>query len=271
VYLWQALTPLHLAASAAGGSPLGAEFWLSSLGAFGVFLVLFAETGLLIGACLPGDSLLFTAGLFCSTTATSTVSSGAVSGPHLPLPWVLLAAVAGALAGAQVGFALGRRGGRALLAGTGNRHVRRGMASAEELFSRYGYGKAIVLARFIPVVRTVINPLAGVLTLPARSFAAWQVVGGLVWSLGVTLAGYALGASVPGVEAYLPPAIAVVVCVSMIPVGLELWRARRLGQAGSRGGHRAATGHYDHRVTDHASADHPGTGETVVISGEPLR
>jgi membrane protein DedA with SNARE-associated domain len=83
VYLWQALTPLHLAASAAGGSPLGAEFWLSSLGTLGVFLILFAETGLLIGVFLPGDSLLFTAGMFCSTTATGTVSSGAMSGLHL--------------------------------------------------------------------------------------------------------------------------------------------------------------------------------------------
>lgn len=257
MYLWQALTPLHLAAAAAGGSPLGAEFWLSSLGTLGVFLVLFAETGLLIGVFLPGDSLLFTAGMFCSTTATGTVSSGAMSGLHLSLPWVLFAAMAGALTGAQAGFALGRRGGRALLARTDNRHVRRGIARAEELFSRYGYGKAIVLGRFIPVVRTVIHPLAGVLTVPARTFTAWQVVGGLVWSLSVTLAGYALGASVPGVDAYLLPAIVVVVCVSMIPVGVELWRARRLSEANSGARHRAAVGRDGHRVTDHRGSQ-PG-------------
>lgn len=266
---WPALIPLRLAVAAAGGSPpLGPEFWLSSLGTFGVFVVLFAETGLLIGVFLPGDSLLFTAGLFCSTTAT--VSSGAASGLHLSLPWVLLAAVAGALGGDQVGFVLGRGGGRALLARTGNRHVHRGMARAEQLFTRYGYGKAIVLARFIPVVRTVINPLAGALSVPARTFAAWQVVGELVWSLSVTLAGYALGASVPGVDAYLLPAIAVVVGVSLIPVGLELWRAHRPGPAHARGRRRMA-GNDGHRVADHTGAGDPDVDATVVISREPLR
>jgi membrane-associated protein len=103
----------------------------------------------------------------------------------------------------------------------------------------------------------VIHPLAGVLTVPARTFTAFQVVGGLVWSLSVTLAGYALGASVPGVDAYLLPAIVVVVCVSMIPVGLELWRARRLSEANSGARHRAAVGRDGHRPTDHRGSQ-PG-------------
>ncbi|MDA3624043.1 VTT domain-containing protein [Saccharopolyspora oryzae] len=202
----------------AGGNPLGPEFWLSSLGAFGVFLVLFAETGLLIGFFLPGDSLLFTAGVLCATSATSAM--------HLDLSAVLVAALAGALVGAQVGFALGRRGGRRLLARSRNRHLHRGMERAEDLLARYGHRKAIVLARFIPVVRTVLNPLAGMLDVQARTFAVWQVVGGLVWSVGVTLAGYGLGASIPGIDQYLLPVIAVVVLVSLIPVGLEIWRSR---------------------------------------------
>jgi membrane-associated protein len=200
-------------------NPLSATSWLSGLGAAGVFLVLFAETGLLIGFFLPGDSLLFTAGLFCTTGATAPV--------HLSLPLVLVAAVAGALSGAQTGFILGRRGGRAALAKLGNPHLNRGVERAEELFSRYGHAKAIVLARFIPVVRTVLNPLAGILAVPARTFTLWQALGGLLWTIGVTVAGYVLGASVPGIDQYLLPIIAVVVVLSLLPLALELWRGRR--------------------------------------------
>ena len=210
---------VHSVLLAAGGNPLSASFWLSSLGAFGVFLVLFAETGLLIGFFLPGDSLLFTAGLFCTTRATSSI--------HLSLPLVLLAAVIGALSGAQVGFVLGRRGGTALVARVRNRHLHAGLERADTLFTRYGHAKAIVLARFIPVVRTVLNPLAGILAVPTRTFTLWQIVGGLVWSIGVTLAGYLLGASIPGIDQYLLPLIALIVVVSLIPLVVELVRARR--------------------------------------------
>ncbi len=204
-------------------NPLSATSWLADLGAAGVFLVLFAETGLLIGFFLPGDSLLFTAGLFCTTSATAVV--------HLSLPLVLLAAVAGALTGAQVGFVLGRRGGRPLLTRVRNPHLHRGVERAEELLSRYGYAKAIVLARFIPIVRTVLNPMAGILAVPARTFTMWQVFGGLLWSIGVTLAGYLLGASIPGIDQYLLPIIAVIVVVSLIPLFLELWRSHRESKA----------------------------------------
>lgn len=199
-------------------NPLNATSWLSSLGAFGVFLVLFAETGLLIGFFLPGDSLLFTAGLLCTTTSSSTV--------HLSLPQVLAAAAVGALLGAQVGFYLGRRGGRALPARSTNRHLRRGMERAEEILNRYGPGKAIVLGRFIPVVRTVVNPMAGALDVPVRTFTLWQAVGGLVWSIGVTLAGYLLGSHIPGIDGYLLPIIGVIVVLSLIPLALELYRSR---------------------------------------------
>jgi membrane-associated protein len=76
-------------------------------------------------------------------------------------------------------------------------------------------------------VRTVLNPLAGMLAVPTRTFVLWQAVGGLVWSVGVTLAGYGLGSSIPGIDQYLLPVIAVIVIVSLLPVGLELLRARR--------------------------------------------
>jgi membrane-associated protein len=204
-------------------NPLSATSWLSSLGALGVFVVLFAETGLLVGFFLPGDSLLFTAGLFCTTAATAPV--------HLSLPAVLVAAVGGALAGAQVGFVLGRRGGRTMLAKARNGRLQAGVTRADELFARYGYPKAIVLARFIPVVRTVLNPLAGMLAVPARTFTVWQVAGGVVWSIGLTLAGYVLGATVPGVDQYLLPVIALIVVISLIPLALELLRGRRESRA----------------------------------------
>lgn len=200
-------------------NPLDATSLLTALGAAGVFLVLFAETGLLIGFFLPGDSLLFTAGLLCTTTGAG--------GVRLSLPAVLAAAVAGALLGAQCGYLLGRRAGRALLARTRNRHLLDGAARAEELLARYGHGKAIVLARFIPVVRTVLNPLAGIVQVPARTFALWQVTGGLVWTVGLVLGGYALGSSIPNVDRYLLPLVGVIVAVSLLPLALEVLRARR--------------------------------------------
>src|SRR3954454_14155773 len=184
----------------------------------GVLVVLFAETGLLIGFFLPGDSLLFTAGLLAATGAGRL---------HLSLPWVLLAAATGALAGAQVGFLIGRGAGRALQERARSRRIAEGTQRAEELFARYGPAKAIVLARFIPVVRTVLNPVAGALHTPVRTFTLWQVVGGLAWTVGLVLAGYALGASIPGVDAYLLPVIAVIVIVSLVPLGLEILRERR--------------------------------------------
>lgn len=201
-------------------NPLSANGYLSSLGAFGVFLVLFAETGLLVGFFLPGDSLLFTAGLLCTTSAGG-------SSVHLSLAAVIPAAIAGALLGAQAGYVLGKRGGRPLLARSDNKHLRRGTERAEEILERYGQGKAIVLARFIPVVRTVLNPLAGVLEVPTRTFVLWQSIGGVVWVVGVTLAGYALGSSIPNIDKYLLPIIAVIVVISLIPLALELRRSRR--------------------------------------------
>jgi membrane-associated protein len=190
---------------------------LSSLGTLGVFVVLFAETGLLIGFFLPGDSLLFTAGLFC--TANKVL--------HLSLPAVLVAAAAGALLGAQVGYLIGRRVGPGMLDRPDRPRLHHGVVRTREALERYGTAKAIVLARFIPVVRTVLNPLAGTVGVPARVFTLWQVIGGLIWSLGVTLAGYALGSRIPDIDRYLLPIVAVIIVVSLIPVALELRRARR--------------------------------------------
>ncbi len=200
-------------------NPLDPTSLLSSFGAIGILVVLFAETGLLVGFFLPGDSLLFTAGLFTTTSSNAAI--------HLPLAWVLVAAAAGALAGAQTGYLIGRRGGPALLARSKNPKLHQAVERSGEMLEKYGYGKAIVLARFIPLVRTVLNPMAGALGVPLRTFTVWQIAGGLVWSIGVTVAGNLLGSAIPNIDNYLLPIIGLVVLLSLIPVALEVRRSRR--------------------------------------------
>ncbi|MFK4103905.1 DedA family protein [Streptomyces sp. NPDC019531] len=219
----------HLfAASQLAVNVLSAQSLLAAFGVLGVGAVMFAETGLLIGFFLPGDSLLFTAGLLCTGSGQH--------GVKLSLAPLLVAAAAGALAGAQCGYLLGRKAGGALLARSRSPRLHDGAHRAGELLERYGHARAIVLARFVPVVRTVLNPMAGALGVPARTFTVWQVVGGLVWSLGLTLGGYALGSSVPNVDRYLLPMVAVIVAVSLIPLAAELYRSRRAARAkGARG------------------------------------
>jgi membrane-associated protein len=198
---------------------------LANFGAFGVLLVLFAETGLLIGFFLPGDSLLFTAGLLCTTATGAAV--------HLSLPAVLLAAAAGALLGAQTGYLIGRRAGPALLDRPDRPRLQQAVARAGAALDRYGTAKAIVLARFIPLVRTVLNPMAGAVGVPTGTFTVWQTVGGLVWSIGVTVAGYLLGKQILDVDRYLLPIIAVIIAVSLIPVAVELIKTRRTSSSAS--------------------------------------
>ncbi|MEV6020607.1 MULTISPECIES: DedA family protein [unclassified Streptomyces] len=200
---------------------LSAQSLLAAFGVLGVGVVMFAETGLLIGFFLPGDSLLFTAGLLCTGSGQH--------GLKLSLPPLLIAAALGALIGAQTGYLIGRKAGGALLARGSSPRLQSGAHRAEELLHRYGHAKAIVLARFVPVVRTVLNPMAGALGVPVRTFTLWQVVGGLVWSIGLTLAGYALGSSIPNVDKYLLPIVAVIVLVSLTPLAVELYRSRRRG------------------------------------------
>jgi membrane-associated protein len=191
---------------------------LSSFGAVGVFVVLFAETGLLIGFFLPGDSLLFTAGLLSATSTTATF--------HLSLGWVLIAGSAGAVLGAETGYLIGRVAGPTLLERGDRPRLRAATKRARDALERYGVRKAVVLARFIPLVRTVLNPLAGAVKVPARTFTLWQVAGGLLWAIGVPVAGYTLGSEIPNVDMYLLPIIALIVVLSLIPVAVELVRGR---------------------------------------------
>jgi membrane-associated protein len=188
---------------------------LTQLGPWAVLLVMFAETGLLIGFFLPGDSLLFTAGLLTTT------------GINLSLPLTMVFAAIGAVAGAQAGYLIGRRFGPSLLERTGRPRLAQAAQRAREHLESYGVGRAVVLARFIPGVRTVMNPLAGALRVDARVFTQWQLLGGIVWTIGLVLAGHLLGAQIPGIDKYLLPIIAVIVIVSLIPVGLEVLRQRK--------------------------------------------
>jgi membrane-associated protein len=198
---------------------LDATSLLSSFGTVGIAVVLFAETGLLIGLFLPGDSLLFTAGLFAAAGASAPV--------HLSLPAVIIAAAIGATAGAETGYVLGRRTGPVLLGRHERPRLRAAVDRAARFLERYGYARAIVLARFVPLVRTVLNPLAGIAGVPHAVFTRWQLVGGLLWTVGVTVAGYVLGRTVPSIDRYLLPIIAVVILVSLTPIALEAARNRR--------------------------------------------
>lgn len=199
--------------------PMDGASLLAAFGALAVLTVVFAESGLLVvGFFLPGDTLLFPAGVLCA--------AGAQHAARLQLWQVLLCAAVGAVAGGQVGYVLGRHGGRALLGRTSSRRVKEGAARAERLLARYGYGKALVLGRFIPMVRTVLHPAAGALGVPTRPFTVWQTVGGLLWSQSLVLAGYLLGSSVSHVDDYLLPLVAVVVALSLLPLLAEARRTR---------------------------------------------
>ena len=196
---------------------------IGSVGLVGLLLIVFAETGLLVGFFFPGDSLLFAAGYACV--------DGNKLGYDSPLglvPTMLLVIVA-AIVGAQTGFVVGRRGGPALFKRDDSRFFkRRYVTQSEEVIERYGAGRAIVLARFVPIVRTFLNPLVGAGGLSARVFTTWNVVGGVLWGGGVTLAGYYLG-QVDWIGKRLEVFAVLIVAISVTPIAIELLRSRRRG------------------------------------------
>jgi membrane-associated protein len=197
---------------------------IETFGTLGVLAIVFAETGLLIGFFLPGDSLLFTAGLLASTSSDSKV--------HLNLAVLLIGCTAAAIIGAETGYFIGLKAGPALFRREDSRIFKREYVDkAEQHLARYGHGKAIVLARFIPIVRTFLNPVAGVLKVDVRTFTLWNVVGAVIWAPVVVLLGYALGSSVSNVDKYILPGVVVIVALSLIPVALEVRKARRESRA----------------------------------------
>jgi len=191
---------------------------LEAFGTIGLFLIVFAESGLLIGFFLPGDSLLFTAGLLASQG-------------HLNFPVILVGCFVAAVAGDQVGYAFGNRVGPALFRRPNSRifkqsHVDR----AQAFFDEHG-SKTIVLARFVPIVRTFAPILAGVGKMHYRTFLTFNVIGGFLWAVGVTTLGYLLGETIPDIDKYLLPVIALIIFLSILPVAFEVLKARRRGRS----------------------------------------
>ncbi|MFG3437919.1 DedA family protein [Nonomuraea sp. NPDC047897] len=211
---------------------LDPTWWLTLFGAFatvGVLAVVFAETGLLLGFFLPGDSLLVAAGIFSS----ASVAYGMGIEP-LSLPVLLLGTPLCAIAGAQLGHFLGARFGRRMFDRPDSRLFRREHVDrAEEFFERFGPAKAVVLARFVPIVRTFMNPVAGVLEMTSRRFLVWNVVGGVVWTEGLIVLGHYLGNRVDPrrIDAYILPGVLLVVIVSVIPIFVEVVKRRRAPKA----------------------------------------
>lgn len=177
---------------------------IKTIGYVGVFAIVFAESGLLIGFFLPGDSLLFTAGFLASQEILS-------------LPVLLIGCAICAIAGDSVGYAFGRRVGRRLFQRENSTFFKKKyLLAAESFYEKHG-GKAIVLARFVPIVRTFAPIVAGIGEMEYRRFVSFNIIGGLLWAVGVTIAGYFLGSVIPDVDKYLLPILAVIIFVSLLP------------------------------------------------------
>jgi len=198
---------------------------LDAFGTLGLLAIIFAESGLLLGIILPGDSLLFTAGLFAAP------HKGTI---HLNLAVILPGCLVAAVAGAQVGYELGRRFGPRIFNRPESRLFKRDYVDrAQHFFDEHG-PKTVLLARFVPIVRTLAPVLAGVGTMETRAFVVYNAVGGALWSIGVIVAGYVLGRSIPNIDHYLLPIIALIIVLSALPPLLEVRRQRR-GRAGVGG------------------------------------
>ena len=195
---------------------LNPEWLISTFGMFGILVAVFAESGLLIGFFLPGDSLLFTVGLL--------IADGRYL--HLPLWLACVLISAAAVAGDQVGYLFGRRVGPRLFSRPDSRLFKRqNLERAAEFFRRHG-ARSIVLARFVPVVRTFTPIVAGASRMPYRTFVWFNIVGGVLWGSGVTILGYFLG-QIAFVHAHIELILIGVVAVSLVPIGVEVLRARR--------------------------------------------
>ena len=183
-------------------------------GTLALIAIVFAETGLLVGFFLPGDSLLVTAGLFAARGDLNVVL-------------LLVTLSIAAIVGDAVGYAIGRRLGPKLFKKEDSLlFKRKHLVKAHEFYERYG-GKTIVIARFVPIIRTFAPTVAGAAEMTYSKFALFNVFGGILWVFSMVLGGYALGSMIPNIDKYIHYVIAVVVFLSLMPPLYEWWRERR--------------------------------------------
>lgn len=214
---------------ALGPDWLDPEVLISTFGLLGILVIVFAESGLLIGFFLPGDSLLFTAGLLTADGQYIT----------WPLWLVCLLITVSAIAGDQVGYAFGRKVGPALFRRPNSRMFNQeNVLKAHDFFEKYG-ARSIVLARFVPIVRTFTPIVAGVSRMNYRTFVVYNVIGGVLWGTGVTVLGYFLG-QIPFVKANIELILIAIVGISVLPIAVELLRARLAAKRGITPEERAA-------------------------------
>jgi membrane-associated protein len=204
-------------------NPLDAHDIVTTLGTIGVLAALFIETGLLIGLFLPGDSLLFVAGLAASGTARE------IFGDQLSYTQLMIWAPIFATAGSQVGHWLGTKYGRPFFDRPDSRFFNQERVhQTERWLLKYGLGKALILSHFIPFVRTLLNPLCGIVGIPAKKFFFWNVIGSCLWTMGIISAGYLLGEKLQGsVDKYLLPIVGLIIITSLLPIVFEVVRDRK--------------------------------------------
>ena len=190
-----------------------------------ICFIVFVETGFFVGFFLPGDSLLVTVGIF---------SAGGFI--HMPLKWLLLSVMLCAIVGDQIGYWIGRSVGAALYRREESFFFRRShLQRAHDFYEKYG-GRAVILARFIPIVRTFCPPVAGAAKMPYASYVAFDICGGIFWVATMILAGYTLGRSVPNIGARIHYVIAVVIVVSVLPAVISIYRSRhKFSASGDQG------------------------------------
>lgn len=195
---------------------------IQSIGSIGGYIVLtaiiFAECGLLVGFFLPGDSLLFTAGILAAQGMFN--------------PWLLMILLlTAAIVGVSAGYAVGFRWGRKLFDRPDSRFFKREhLEKAEAFYEKHG-GKTIIISRFIPVVRTFVPVVAGIGRMSYPKLIAYNIIGGVVWVVGLVGMGYLLGERIPNIDTYLLPIVAIIIVLSVMPGILEMLKTpeRRRG------------------------------------------